>query len=149
MTAPLYLIACSAAKAPFPCPARELYRGDLFRKSVDYAEWKGSPWVVLSALHGVLLPDQIVAPYDTTMSDLGKQERAAWASRVNDALAALGHSDLVALAGQSYRQPLLEHPRFRHCFPKGLQAPMQGLGIGLQKAWLAREMTAPPQTLCG
>lgn len=146
--APLHLIACSAAKAAHPSAARDLYLGDLFRKSVAYAESRGAPWVVLSARHGVLLPDQFVAPYDTTMARLSKHERVAWASRVNDQLVAIGNPDLVALAGQSYRTPLLELPRFRFCFPRGLQTPLEGLGIGRQKAWLAREIAVTTQKLC-
>ena len=143
----LYLIACSASKAPHACAARDLYRGDLFRKSVEYVESLGERWAVLSALHGIVQPGDVVAPYDTTMADLSKFERGAWADRVTDQLVKIDPDRIVALAGRNYRDALTSWPRFRFCFPAGLAAPLEGLGIGYQKQWLAREAEPAQQEL--
>jgi len=48
-------------------PARFLYTGDLFRASVKWAESWDLPWVVLSAAHGIVGPDQVLAPYDVSL----------------------------------------------------------------------------------
>lgn len=58
----IYLIACCKTKAATPMPARELYRSDLFVKSVEFAERVGSAWYVLSAEHGLMHPDKVIEP---------------------------------------------------------------------------------------
>lgn len=49
-----------------PAPARDAYTGTLNRKARAYAEACGYDWVILSAKHGFLLPEDIVpGNYDT------------------------------------------------------------------------------------
>lgn len=133
MSAPVFLIACSKSKAGRTTSARQLYRGDLFRKSVAYAEAEGARWFVLSARYGLLHPDTIVDPYELTLADLSPLERLQWGERV---AYALPRAPLVFLAGKLYREPILASPMMNHT-RASCTAPLAGLGIGQQKRRLA------------
>jgi uncharacterized protein YceK len=69
----VYVIACGARKAARPGPARDLYTGQGFRHALKAAEaqvaWCASRRIpsavlVLSALHGLITLDTVIAPYD-------------------------------------------------------------------------------------
>ncbi|AEM58778.1 hypothetical protein HISP_16345 [Haloarcula hispanica N601] len=74
------LIGCGNAKTDDPAEARDLYTSSYFAVKRSYAEaavqWartadrRANTWAVLSAEHGILMPRQTVAPYDTTIEDL-------------------------------------------------------------------------------
>lgn len=72
------LIACSAAKLPSPAPARDLYQGQLFRAARAWAEAHADAWYILSALHHVLDPAEVVEPYNLSLADVaaGRKEPA-------------------------------------------------------------------------
>lgn len=129
--ASIALVACCSRKAPEPMAARDLYRGDLFRKSVALVEQRRLPWFVLSARHGVLEPGENVAPYDFTMADMSRADRERWARRACTELALLVKPCAVLmLAGVAYREelaPMLEARGFV------VETPLVGLGIGRQK----------------
>jgi hypothetical protein len=132
------LVGCSSSKAASPRPARELFTGTAFTKARDRAEASGLPWYVLSAEHGLLEPDEPVAPYDRYLPDTSRDYRAAWASRVVAQLAE--RHDLRGLvveahAGRAYCEPLVQ--------PLGeagatLLQPLAGLGQGERLAWYGR-----------
>jgi hypothetical protein len=65
-------------------PARDLYISPLFRAARAYAERRYGPerWFILSARHGLVRPDQLLAPYDLSLRQLTPTERAAWGDRV-------------------------------------------------------------------
>ncbi len=67
----LYLVSCVSQKLPVSAPAKDLYTSPLFCKARSYVERKGQPWFILSAKHGLLHPDQPVAPYDLTLNTMG------------------------------------------------------------------------------
>lgn len=111
MSAPVRvaLVGCGKSKLAHPAPARELYVGPLFRAHLAEAEASAPHVYVVSALHGLLPLDEVVAPYDVTLSDMSVAERAAWGKRVMDALARLypaGSVELLVYAGQTYAKPL-------------------------------------------
>src|SRR5690606_29892612 len=62
------VVGCGATKAPYPTTVRYLYNGALFLMARRAADADGRPWVVLSGLHGFLTPDEVVAPYDRTVT---------------------------------------------------------------------------------
>jgi hypothetical protein len=142
MTTPLHLVACVAGKLDRPAPAAALYTSDWFRKAAAYVEAIGAPWRILSAKHGLLHPAEVVAPYDVTLGGMAHDwERLAWGDRVMQGLWELvdDGAPVVLLAGKTYREPIAAQPSARaYCW----RAPMEGLGIGEQKAWLAREAAA-------
>lgn len=132
-----FLIGCSKAKRTYACPAERLYLGDLFRKASALADAIGGSWFILSAKHGLVDPRWTLEPYDLALADLSAAERAAWGERVRAQLAGRGLSALrlTVLAGRAYRDAL-------GLPDAAVEAPMAGLGIGQQKAWLARELAA-------
>lgn len=130
------LVACASGKGPATAPARALYRSPLFDKSRRYAEQEADGWHVLSALHGALDPDDLVAPYDRTLNDLGADDRRAWARRVAGSLLRRypETTRFVVLAGRHYRETLIP---ILETAGHVCEVPMLGLGIGQQLAWLA------------
>lgn len=76
------LVACGKRKQDHPAPAAELYCGDLFRKACAYARFAYDDWFILSAKHGLVPPDTILAPYDLSLRHLNARERREWADRV-------------------------------------------------------------------
>lgn len=131
---PVYLVACVAAKLDYAAEARELYISPWFRKARAYVEHTGSPWLILSARHGLIDPGTVIEPYDATLGAMDAPARCLWGARVLDELARVVDvaAPLIVLAGRSYRDPVWPSIAAR------ATAPMEGLGIGEQLAWLSR-----------
>ncbi|CAN5229264.1 hypothetical protein BH11PSE5_BH11PSE5_08610 [soil metagenome] len=131
---PVYLVACAAAKLDHAAEARDLYISPWFRKARAYVERTGSPWLILSAKHGLIAPGAVIEPYDATLGKMGAPARRLWGARVLDELARVVDvaAPLIVLAGRSYRAPL-----WPSIAPRAA-APMEGLAIGEQLAWLSR-----------
>lgn len=73
---PIYLIIpCGADKSDHAAPARDLYTGGMFRMSLAAAESEaadtGATVLILSALHGLITLDTVLAPYNVKMGDAG------------------------------------------------------------------------------
>lgn len=130
------LVGCGAQKQPQPAPAGQLYTGALFRLSKLYASRKASYWYVVSAEHGLLEPERVIAPYDTKLP--GRYAaRERWARGVVDALMAKHPNrelHVTILAGNAYATPL--ELDLRRSPDVEVWRPLQGLGIGQQKRWL-------------
>lgn len=137
-TSTLTLVSCVARKAAAPCAARDLYGSIWFRAARAYAESRGGPWAILSARHGLLRPDAVVAPYDLTLRDLGPSARVAWATDVAATIRATHPATrtITLLAGRLYRDPLV--PLLDGYT---VESPLAHLGIGQQVAWLQRQVT--------
>jgi hypothetical protein len=78
----LLLVTCVKSKLGVPAAARDLYISDLFRKQRSYAESLGVPWFILSAEHGLVAPDEWLAPYERYLPDTPPSYRAAWGAWV-------------------------------------------------------------------
>ena len=137
-TAPVFLVACVGQKGEAAAPAADLYTSDWFRKARAYVESQGGTWFILSALHGLVDPGQVIEPYNVTLNNMPAGERRAWGARLAEQLAARIPADqpVVFLAGRNYRDPLASWAGDR------ATVPMQGLGIGEQKAWLKARCAA-------
>ena len=132
------LVACTKSKAPSPQPARLLYTSPLFRSTAAYAELVANRWFILSARHGLLHPDQTVAPYEQTLHRMSAVERRAWSLEVFSSIqqVATTPARIIFLAGTTYRQylgALLEHAGF------SVSVPMAGLRLGEQLRWLKEQ----------
>lgn len=132
------LVGCAAAKLQRPAAARDLYTSQLFRKAAAYAESTCDVWFILSAEHGLVHPDTVLAPYDTKLGTKTGPPIWDWAARVqaqlDDELQGLDVV-IVALAGEQYRTAL-------HRSPRPVEVPMQGLGIGQQLGFLTAALAA-------
>ncbi len=131
----VYLISCVSEKRSAPTPAKDLYTSPWFKKARDYTERAGCPWFILSAEHGLISPNQVVAPYEKTLNTMRIAERRKWAERVSSQLKEVSPEmeRAVFLAGQRYREFLVDHLRKRNI---SIEVPMQRLRIGEQLSWL-------------
>ena len=131
----IYLVSCVSQKTTYCAPARDLYVSPWFQKACAYVLKSGSPWFILSAEHGLVHPDHVLAPYEKTLNNMRVAERRAWAEKVQSQMEqALPDADeVIILAGTRYREHLEDwlNRRFAH-----VQVPMRGLQIGKQLQWL-------------
>ena len=137
----LVLIGCSDSKLDTPAPARDLYTGALFCASVRWAESWHFDWAVLSALHGFVEKDEVLEPYNATLT--GKDwERHRLANMTWPRLHHRGlPSTLIVLAGAEYVAAIM-HPSYESA-RRGLHiwTPLQELpkrGLGYYRSWLTR-----------
>jgi hypothetical protein len=135
----IYLVSCVSAKLHGTAPAKDLYVSDWFRKARKYVETQTNPWYILSAKYGLVSPEQQLSPYDETLNKMPVSMRRQWAQRVLGKLTdILADGDTVVfLAGKRYREFLIEPLKLRGV---NIVIPMDGLGIGQQKAWLKKKL---------
>lgn len=121
------LVSCCKPKRATSCRAAELYTSQLFTKSLAFARTYTDYVFIVSALHGLLALDDVIAPYDQQIGDLTREQRAAWGADVVAKLAGLqlfaseGWLDatmpasatrevatpaLIVLAGELYANPI-------------------------------------------
>ena len=132
----VFLVSCVGKKRDAPAAARRLYISEWFLRAQEYVEATGCPWFILSAKYGLTSPDEIVAPYERTLNQMGISERREWASRVKSQMEErLPEADrFVIFAGQRYREFLSEYLSRRATF----EVPLEGLRIGEQLSWFGR-----------
>ena len=144
--AKLILVGCVKTKRGTRCAAKDLYDSPLWLSRRQYAERSNVPWYVLSAKHGLLAPETVIAPYDVTLKDRPVAYRRAWSQRVLEELAAIG-PDLRGVtveihAGRAYASYGMEDG-LRNAGAKVCR-PLAGIRrIGSQLAWYAREFEHP------
>lgn len=135
MSEHIVLVACCGKKLPNAAKAKDIYRSELFIKSRRYAEQHGDRWLILSAKHGVVDPEDVIEPYDETLNDKSAAERRVWSAKVAEQLQKHRNDRLTVLAGGAY------------CgWTDGFNAerPMQGLGIGQQLQYLLQHTELQP-----
>ena len=136
-SADLCLVSCVARKLSRSAPAKDLYTSDLFRKTRSLVEARGWTWLILSAKHGIVDPEQVIEPYEKTLKTMAVAERRDWAEECLDALEPHleGVQSVVFLAGATCLEFLAPVLRDR-----GIEVhdPMAGLPIGKRLAWLSR-----------
>ncbi len=127
------LISCSKLKRSVSCEAELMYEpSNLFRKSLAYAKNISDDIRILSAKYGLLKLDDVIEPYDETLSDKSKDEMAAWGKKT--ALQIFEDYDLqttkfVILAGKDYYDPLMDY------LPE-IMLPLIGMPLGKRLAML-------------
>jgi hypothetical protein len=138
------LLGCVKQKRGRRAPAKDLYVSALWRARRAYAEASGEEWLILSAKHGLLDPDEMIAPYDVALADLDVGARGRWGERVVQApLARYGSVAGMVFevhAGSAYRLSIA--PRLRE-LGATLVEPLAGLSIGRQLAWYSAHTRAP------
>lgn len=129
------LVSCVKTKANTACRAGDLYTSDWFKKAKLLVERSGLTWYILSAEHGLVDPETIIAPYEKALKKMGVAERNAWGRTVVAQMSArLPDADeVVVLAGVEYRANLLPYLRNRY---SKVDIPMEGLTSGRQLTWL-------------
>lgn len=131
------LVACASKKASEPTEARYLYTSPLFRAASTYVSNTCDRWFILSAKHGLVLPDQVIEPYDLTLKDVGQSGRRAWRDRVLAHLRELGLFGKNAIAA-TFELHAGEHYRRQLERPLRATTPLQFMRIGEQLQWYAQ-----------
>lgn len=131
MTRQLVVIGCGAAKLDRPARAADLYVGSYFRLALSAAQQLADrdDIAILSAKHGLLGLDQLVAPYDLTMGQAGSVTTDQLARQAT--ARGLTGCAVLALCGRRYAALLRE-------VWSDVATPLAGLGIGYQRQALAR-----------
>lgn len=138
----LLLVTCVKSKGDVPAAAKDLYVSPLFVRQRVYAESKGRPWFILSAEHGLVGPDEWLAPYERYLPDTPTSYRDAWGRWVAERLDLLAgplHGKVVELhAGSAYVDALSPYLIAKSAT---LRTPLEGLSMGQRLAWYADRRT--------
>jgi hypothetical protein len=132
------LVSCVKTKQKSAAVAEDLYISALFRSMRKYAEKNADEWFILSAQHGLLRPDQVIAPYERTLITMAKPDRLAWAAKVQKQLLKVlpPKANVIILAGERYREyiePFLTAQGFE------VTVPMNKMKFGTQLRWLKEQ----------
>lgn len=142
MTLPVVSIAvvgCSGPKLKHAAPARDLYTSQLFRQALKLAELRHDAIYVVSAKLELVLLDQVIDPYDKTMSSIAKELRPIWGSRVWDGILRRHQKvdrQVFVYAGRDYAQPIRRAGFHQATFHE----PLAKLMLGQRLAWLKGEI---------
>jgi len=138
----LCLVGCGKTKLDRLTAAKDLYTGNLFRAARSWAE-TCDEWRILSALYGLVDPEQQLAPYEHR---LHPKDRAQWgqvvANRIVCEMSECGPFELVILAGKDYAAPVVAGMRSGlgwRCNCVDVRQPLAGMGIGRRLGWFAAE----------
>lgn len=135
----LILLGCVSQKLDWSAPARDLYRSTLWVGRKAYAERTGKPWRILSAEHGVIHPDAVIAPYDRSLEAQTARYRREWSDRTaGDILQLTAQLETAVVeihAGSAYIDSGLG-TRLEHAGIT-VDRPLRGMRIGEQLAWYA------------
>ena len=128
------LISCVKQKLDHQSQARDLYISDLFRKSRAFAEKYYDKYFILSAQYGLIDPMDYIEPYEFTLIGKKAEQKKVWSEMTSKQVYERIDTDteIYIHAGNDYRKyliPLLESKGYI------VYVPLQGLGIGQQKAW--------------
>ena len=75
------LVSCVSKKQTSLMPAKDLNCSDWFIKVSKYVQIIADQWFILSAKHGLVHPDEMIAPYDKTLNKMKADERREWARK--------------------------------------------------------------------
>jgi hypothetical protein len=135
----IILISCVSKKEKTKSKVKNLYKGPLFKYSLNYAKSLNSDNIfVISALHHLLDLEEEILPYDITLSKVPKSkqkeglkvlnssEKIEWGKKVIEKLQSkfdLKNDKFIFLAGNEYIKPIIP-------YLINWEAPLNGLKIG-------------------
>lgn len=128
------LVQCTSAKRDEEAAARVLYDpSSYFRKQRTYAEATADRWFIQSAEHGLIAPEDRLAPYDTRPGDLDDVDE--WADEIAADLAETVGTNAVVeiLGGKAYADPLT--PALE-AYGMDVHEPLRGQRIGTRQSTL-------------
>lgn len=139
------LVGCVKSKRGSAARAADLYTSALFLGRRRWVEASCSRWYILSAKHGLVAPDEILEPYDETLTTKGGRDRRAWAdgvlSQLRNALGDIGRYDFEIHAGAAYTNHGLRSGLVS--IGAGVTLPTEGLGLGRQLAFYKHQPSVP------
>lgn len=125
----IVFLSCGKTKAKRNCKASQMYQGDLFKKSLEYAKsLKPRKIYILSAKYRLLELDDVISPYELTLNTMNKRQQKKWAYDVYLQLKEKGQDfeeEAIFLCGDNYRKYLMQ-------VFKNAKSPLQGVSFGKQ-----------------
>lgn len=135
MTKRFALVCCGKQKSNVASPAKDMYESTLFRKTRAFVEANYAEWLILSALHHVLEPTQVIEPYDVT---LRKNEADSWARQTAaDLVTRIPKTHIVVYFGGALYEPVAQLLEARGY---AVERPLKGLQIGERLRWLTQRL---------
>ena len=130
------LISCCKEKLDHAAPAEELYCSSFFKLSKAWIKKRVKEWGILSAEHGLVMPDQVIEPYDRKLTDLPRLQRERWNDYVHEQLVDKWGEDVtyVIVAGAEYRKALMLMPHVEDVI-----SSWGASGIGVIKKYLKED----------
>lgn len=140
------LVGCTKTKLDRPAPARDLYSpSTMFAGRRAYVERSCDKWFILSAKHGLVAPDEMLAPYDETLVGKATVVKRSWSAQVlrelKEALGDFEDKIFEVHAGNDYRGFGLVHGLRAN--GAEVEVPAEGLGQGEQLAFYSSGEAAP------
>lgn len=130
-----YVVACSGPKLDHAAPAGELYQGSATLHALaaarQLAAQDGGQVLILSALHGLVQLDQVVEPYNVTMTDA----ESITAGNLAYIAASCGISygdEVYALLPRVYFQRLNDALQLLDVYPQDVYEGCAGIGYQRQ-----------------
>lgn len=150
--ADLLIMPCSGMKLDRPAPAGELYTGVMWQSLRAYFRATGlapTCMAIISAKHGIVLPDQVIEPYEQRMDEARAQELRRQAAEQAQRLAPLLDKrparDVVIAGGRLYRGVALDvlaALKHRGLVEQSANVRCTEGGIGTQRAQLTAFLRA-------
>lgn len=141
------VIPCGGAKLDSAAPAAELYTGSAFRGALAaaLAEVDGdrSRVLILSALHGLVNLDTVLAPYDVKMGAAGSIDSLDLEATFVAHGLHEDDVDLYAMLPQAYFAALDEVARRYDVYPADVYEATAGIGEQKHVAAVIRDWTDP------
>ena len=133
------VVACGKNKLSYSAQAKDMYIGELFKKSRQYVEKEHDRWFIASAKYCLLEPNMLIKPYEKTLKNMTKNEIQTWAQFLakDIMLNVKKDEEIYFYAGNDYRKhviPILEKNGY------AVHTPMNSLGIGQQLKWLKERL---------
>jgi hypothetical protein len=129
------LVGCGKQKLARAAQAKDLYTGQLFRLARAYAERVGDEWAILSAKHFLVMPDDVIEPYDLCLGDLDRDHLRQWIGNTNWFIRSRWKTwenpvRFVCLAGKEYARALGSRSDGGSVVPVSALYPLEGMGLG-------------------
>jgi hypothetical protein len=138
----IVLVGCGKTKLDHPAPAKDLYIGPLFKKARAYAERVGDEWAILSAKHFLVLPDEVIAPYERKLESLHGDYLRQWIWNTNWFIRCRWETwknkvRFICLAGKEYAQAFNSPIIGKKGQVIEAEFPLEGMGIGERLKYLS------------
>ena len=121
------LLSCTSMKKKHSCTAAEMYsESPRFKLAYEYAKTIADCVFILSAKHGLIPEDEIIEPYNETLTDKSSQERREWAENVLIELTKVSNlesDEFFIVAGTKYYEYLAPYIKNYHL-------PLKGKSLG-------------------
>lgn len=134
------LVGCVKSKHIKACLAKNLYNSSLFIKTKTLIELKNdySDWFILSAKYGLINKEEIIEPYELTLSNFTQNELSDWSFKIFNSIKLLELNNLSFFCGKLYHNKyllsLLDKEKIQYNFPMG------NLSIGKRLQFLTNEI---------